>query len=121
MDAIPDVAVNGSLTHRLPHNLNLSFNGVDSESVLTELRDIALSSGSACSSAAPEASHVLQAMGLDEGRVKSAIRFGLGRNTTAEEIDYVVDRVTETVNRLRQQSPRYRMGQQATTATPMEH
>ncbi|GAB4328257.1 MAG: IscS subfamily cysteine desulfurase [Candidatus Zixiibacteriota bacterium] len=123
LDEIPDAFVNGTLSPRLPHNLNVSFAGVDSESVLTEMRDVALSSGSACSSAVPEASHVLAALGYDAARIKAAIRFGLGRSNTHDEIAYVVDRLADTVRRLRQASPRRRMDEQnppSETVTTME-
>ncbi|MBD3299469.1 MAG: aminotransferase class V-fold PLP-dependent enzyme [candidate division Zixibacteria bacterium] len=122
MERIPDVVLNGAESPRLPHNLNLSFAGMDSESVLTEMRDIALSSGSACSSAEPEASHVLRALGYDEARVKSSIRFGLGRANTSDEVDYVVEQLVDTVNRLRRASPRYRVDQhrEANHLTTME-
>ncbi len=114
MERIPDVVLNGAENPRLPHNLNLSFAGVDSESVLTDIRDIALSSGSACSSAEPEASHVLRALGYDQPRVKSAIRFGLGRANTRDEVSYVVEQLEDTISRLRQASPRYRVDQHRT-------
>ena len=102
---LEQVWVNGSMEHRLPHNLNLSFGGVDSESLLMALHDVALSSGSACTSATVEPSHVLRALGIGEERAHSAIRFGLGRFNTAEEIDYVAGRVVGQVRRLRELSP----------------
>lgn len=121
---IPDCELNGSATHRLPNNLNVSFMGTDSESVLTEMRDVALSAGSACSSAEPESSHVLRALGLREDRIKSAIRFGLGRSNTREEVDTVVEKLALVIQRLRSASPLYRMKQQEDTpvdASRMEH
>ncbi len=96
------ITVNGSLQQRLPGNLNLSFAGVDSESLMLGINDIAVSSGSACTSAAMEASHVLRALGAGEELAHSAIRFGLGRFTTEAEVDYVADRVVETVSQLRE-------------------
>jgi len=104
---LDQVYVNGSMEHRLPHNLNLSFAGVDSEALLMALGDLALSTGSACTSATIEPSHVLRALGVPDGRAHSAVRFGLGRFNTAEEIDYAVERVVEAVRKLRQLSPVY--------------
>jgi cysteine desulfurase len=95
------VFVNGSMEHRLPGNLNVSFAGVDSDALLMNLRDLALSSGSACTSATVEPSHVLKALGADDARIRSAVRFGLGRFHTEEEIDYAAARVTEAVRKLR--------------------
>ena len=96
-----DVTVNGSQTARLPHNLNVSFGGVDGATLLMSLTDIALSSGAACSSASAEPSHVLRAIGVPDGLAKASLRFGLSRFTTAEEVDYVVGRVSEVVAGLR--------------------
>jgi cysteine desulfurase len=95
------VEINGSLEQRLPGNLNLSFAGVNAETLLMSLPDVALSTGSACSSAVAEPSHVLRAIGAGEDLAKSSVRFGLGRFNTAEEIDSVARRVIESVNRLR--------------------
>jgi cysteine desulfurase len=106
---LDEVCVNGSMEHRLPNNLNMSFAYVEAESLMMGLNDVALSSGSACSSATPEPSHVLRALGLGEDLAHSAIRFGLGRFTTEEEIDYVAGRVVETVRRLRELSPLYEL------------
>jgi hypothetical protein len=87
---------------RLPGNLNLSFEHVDGETLLVSMKDdLALSSGSACTSASPEPSHVLRALDLDEEAVRSSVRFGLGRFNTAEEVDYAIAQVVETINRLR--------------------
>jgi cysteine desulfurase len=102
MDEIDGVTLNGSDTHRLPHNLNLSFAGVDGEALLTELPDVALSTGSACSTAQPEASHVLKAMGLTDQQVRSSVRFGLSRFNTREEVAFVAKRIAEAVRKLRQ-------------------
>ncbi len=101
------VSVNGSLEHRLPNNLNVSFADVDGESLLMGLDDVAVSSGSACTTDVPEPSHVLRALGVREKLAHSSLRFGLGRFTTEEEIDYAMERVTGVVNRLRQLSPQY--------------
>ena len=93
---IPDI--------RLPGNLNVSFDRIDGETLLSNLGDLVLSSGSACSSAQPEPSHVLESLKLDEERVRSSIRFGLGRFNTNEEIDYAIDQIADTVKRLRAMS-----------------
>ncbi len=99
------VEVNGSLERRLPNNLNLSFAHVEAEALMLSMRDVAVSSGSACTSASLHSSHVLRAMGVPEDLAHGSIRFGLGRFTTAEEIDYVVRQVTSQVRRLRAASP----------------
>lgn len=101
------VTVNGSLEQRLPHNLNVSFAGVEGESLLVGLDDVAVSSGAACSSASPslEPSHVLRAIGIPHDLARASLRFGLGRWTTVEEIDYAADKVGSLVTRLRQLSP----------------
>lgn len=104
---LPDVSVNGSMTHRLPHSLSLSFAHVDGESLMMGINDVAVSSGSACTSANIEASYVLKALGLNDDLAHSSIRFGLGRFNTEEEVDYVANRVVETVKRLRELSPLY--------------
>jgi cysteine desulfurase len=92
---------NGHPTQRLPGNLNVSFGYVNGEALMMALRDVAVSAGSACNSAQPEPSHVLLAMGLDEDMARASLRFGLGRFTTAEEIDFAIDLVTREVSRLR--------------------
>jgi cysteine desulfurase len=101
------VHINGSREHRLPGNLNASFADVDGESLLLGINDIAVSSGSACTSATLEPSYVLKAIGLGEELAHSSIRFGLGRFTTQEEVDYAGDKVAEVVTRLRELSPTY--------------
>jgi cysteine desulfurase len=100
--SIENVAVNGSEISRLPNNLNISFAGIDGEALLTELPEVALSTGSACSAAQPEASHVLKAMGLSDQQVRSSVRFGLGRFNTEDEVTFVAKRIAEVVRRLRQ-------------------
>ncbi len=97
--------MNGSLEHRLPGNLNVSFAGVSAETLLMSLPEVALSTGSACSSAVAEPSHVLRSLGLGEERTRSAVRFGIGRSNTAEEIDFVARRLIESVQRLRAFTP----------------
>jgi cysteine desulfurase len=100
-------AVNGSMSHRLPNNLNLSFSGVEGDALLMGINDVAVSSGSACTSAMIEPSYVLRALGVSDDLSHSSIRFGLGRFNTEEEVNYVADRVVETVKRLRDLSPLY--------------
>jgi cysteine desulfurase len=112
MDEIPEVYVNGSLEQRLPGNLNISFAYVEGESLLMGISDIAVSSGSACTSASLEPSYVLKALGVGEELAHSSIRFGLGRFNTDEEVDYTIGRVNEAVNRLRELSPLWEMVQE---------
>jgi cysteine desulfurase len=112
MDEIQDVYVNGSLEKRLPGNLNVSFAYVEGESLLMGIDDIAVSSGSACTSASLEPSYVLKALGVGEELAHSSIRFGLGRFNTEEEVDYTINRVNEAVNRLRELSPLWEMVQE---------
>jgi cysteine desulfurase len=104
---IDRVRVNGSQQQRLPGNLNMTFEHVDSETLMMGLKDVALSSGSACTSAKIEPSHVLRALGLDEEAAHSSIRFGLGRFNTEEEVDYVAERLIDVVKKLRELSPAY--------------
>jgi cysteine desulfurase len=101
---VPAVRLNGHPTRRLPGNLNLSFRDVDGEALMMAMRHVAVSSGSACSSANPEPSHVLLAMGLDEDMARASLRFGLGRFTTPEEIDQASGAVALAVARLREKS-----------------
>jgi cysteine desulfurase len=104
---LAEVYINGSMMHRLPHNLNVSFANVEGESLLMGINDVAVSSGSACTSARVEPSYVLRALGVDEDLAHSSIRFGLGRFNTQEEVDYVIGRMVEVVGRLRELSPLY--------------
>ena len=104
-DRLDGVIVNGSLKARLPHNLNVSFAGIEGESLLVGLDDVAVSSGAACTSVNPEPSHVLNAIGVSDELARASLRFGLGRTTTQEEIDYAIDKVAGLVTRLRQLSP----------------
>jgi cysteine desulfurase len=112
MDEMPEVYVNGSLEHRLPGNLNVSFAYVEGESLLMGISDVAVSSGSACTSASLEPSYVLKALGVGEDLAHSSIRFGLGRFNTEEEVDYTIGRVNEAVSRLRELSPLWEMVQE---------
>jgi len=107
-ERLDEVYLNGHPTMRLPGNLNISFAYVEGESLIMGLKDVAVSSGSTCTSATLEPSHVLKAMGVKDNLAHSSIRFGLGRFNTAEEVDYVPGRVAEEVLRLRQLSPAYR-------------
>ncbi|PSH03730.1 MAG: IscS subfamily cysteine desulfurase [Acidobacteria bacterium] len=106
---LDEVYVNGSLEHRLPGNLNMSFAYVEGESLLMGINDIAVSSGSACTSATLEPSYVLKALGAGDEMAHSSIRFGVGRFNTQAEVDYVAAKVVEVVKRLRELSPLYEM------------
>jgi cysteine desulfurase len=101
--------VNGSREHRLPHTTNISFKYVEGEGLMMGIKDIACSSGSACTSASLEPSYVLKSLGLDDELAHSSIRFGLGRFTKDEEIDFAIDLVTKAVNKLRDMSPLWEM------------
>jgi cysteine desulfurase len=103
--------VNGSLEHRLPGNLNISFAYVEGEAMLMGMKDVAVSSGSACTSASLEPSYVLRSLGVEEELAHTSIRFGLGRFNTEEEVDYVVEMVSAKVKKLRELSPLYEMAQ----------
>jgi cysteine desulfurase len=106
--ALDEVSVNGHPTQRLPGNLNMSFAYVEGESLLMALKEIAVSTGSACTSASLEPSYVLRAIGVPDELAHTSIRFGLGRFNTEEEVDFTVGRVTQEVNRLREISPLYK-------------
>jgi cysteine desulfurase len=111
-ERLDEVYLNGHPTERLPGNLNVSFAYVEGESLLMGISDIAVSSGSACTSATLEPSYVIRALGTDEELAHSSIRFGLGRFNTEEEVDYVTDRVSKEVKRLREMSPLYEMAKE---------
>jgi cysteine desulfurase len=108
---VSETYVNGSMAHRLPGNLNISFAFVEGESLLMALKDVAVSSGSACTSASLEPSYVLRALGVSEELAHTSIRFGIGRFSTEGEVDYVIDLVTRSVERLRALSPLWEMHQ----------
>jgi cysteine desulfurase len=108
---LDELYINGSMEHRLPHNLNISFAYVEGEAMLMGLKDIAVSSGSACTSASLEPSYVLRALGVEEELAHTSIRFGLGRFNTEEEVDFVIDLVATKVEKLRELSPLYEMAQ----------
>jgi len=109
---VPHVVLNGDPVHRYPGNVNLSFAYVEGESLLMALKNIAVSSGSACTSASLEPSYVLRAIGLDEELAHTSIRFGIGRFTTQEEVDFAVDLCVRHVERLREMSPLWEMVQE---------
>ncbi len=106
---LEETYINGSMEHRLPHNLNMSFAYVEGESLLMGINDIAVSSGSACTSATLEPSYVLKALGLGDDLAHTSIRFGIGRFNTEEEIDYTANKMIQVVNKLRELSPLWEM------------
>jgi len=108
-DALDYVFLNGHPTERLPNNLNLSFGYVEGESLMMGISEIAVSSGSACTSASLEPSYVLRAMGVGDELAHSSVRFGFGRYTTMEEVNYAADKIIDAVKRLREMSPLYEM------------
>ena len=120
MANVPEILLNGHIEQRLPGNLNISFTFVEGESLLMALRDVAVSSGSACTSASLEPSYVLRSIGLEDENAHSSIRFGIGRFNTEEEIDYVADLVIESVGRLRQMSPLWEMHQDGIDLSKIE-
>jgi cysteine desulfurase len=112
MSELDEVYLNGHPLRRLSGNLNLSFAFVEGESLLMGLKDVAVSSGSACTSATLEPSYVLKALGVGEDLAHTSIRFGLGRFNTEEEVEYVCERVVHEVRRLRDMSPLYEMAKE---------
>ncbi len=106
---LDSLQINGSVQHRLPGNLNISFNFVEGEALMMAIKDVAVSSGSACTSASLEPSYVLHSMGIGDELAHSSIRFGIGRFNTEEEVDYVADLVIGRVKKLRDMSPLYEM------------
>ena len=117
---LDEVFINGDLERRVPGNLNMSFAYVEGESLLMGIEDIAVSSGSACTSASLEPSYVLKALGVGEDLAHTSIRFGIGRFNTEDEVDYVADRVVETVKRLRDLSPLYEMAKEGIDLTKVK-
>ena len=117
---LDELYINGSMEHRLPHNLNVSFAYVEGESLLMGINDVAVSSGSACTSASLEPSYVLKALGAGDDLAHSSIRFGLGRWSTEEEVDYVVEKLTTVVRRLREMSPLYEMVKEGVDLSKMQ-
>jgi len=116
---LDEVFINGSMEHRLPNNLNMSFAYVEGESLLMGINDIAVSSGSACTSATLEPSYVLKALGVGEDLAHTSIRFGLGRFNTEEEVDYVTDKMVTVVKKLRDLSPLYEMAKEGIDISKM--
>jgi cysteine desulfurase len=117
---LDEVFVNGSMEHRLPNNLNMSFAYVEGESLLMGINDIAVSSGSACTSATLEPSYVLKALGVGEDLAHTSIRFGLGRFNTEEEVDYVTEKMVQVVTKLRELSPLYEMAKEGIDISKMK-
>jgi cysteine desulfurase len=117
---LSDVHLNGHPAERLPHNLNLSFAYVEGEALMMGITDVAVSSGSACTSSSLEPSYVLRAVGISDDLAHTSLRFGLGRATTEEEIDYVAGRLGEVVTRLRELSPLYEMARQGVDLSKVE-
>lgn len=109
LQTIEETYVNGDLTHRVPHNLNISFNYVEGESLIMAVKDIAVSSGSACTSASLEPSYVLRALGRSDELAHSSIRFSLGRFTTEADVDYTIDLMKSKIGKLRELSPLWEM------------
>ena len=112
LSEIEEVYVNGDLKQRVPHNLNMSFNYVEGESLIMAVKDIAVSSGSACTSASLEPSYVLRALGRSDELAHSSIRFSIGRFTTEEDIDYTVALMKSKIGKLRELSPLWEMFQE---------
>jgi cysteine desulfurase len=117
---LDEVYINGTTEHRLPNNLNISFAYVEGESLLMGINDIAVSSGSACTSATLEPSYVLKALGAGDDLAHSSIRFGLGRFNTEEEVDYVAAKVIDVVKKLRELSPLYEMAKEGIDLTKVQ-
>ena len=105
----PDVVMNGSLDHRLANNINMSFPGLDAETLIIKMKGIACSTGSACSSANLEPSHVLKAIGLKNEMAHSSIRFSLGRFNTKSEIQSAIQEINKTVTLIKEKSTHYQM------------
>ena len=118
--ALDETFINGSQTHRLPNNLNISFAYVEGESLLMGINDVAVSSGSACTSATLEPSYVLKALGAGDDLAHSSIRFGIGRFNTEEEIDYTAEKVISVVKKLRELSPLYEMVKEGIDLTKVQ-
>ena len=117
---LTDIYLNGNSEHRLPNTLNVSFLYVEGESMMMGMSDIAVSSGSACTSASLEPSYVLRGLGVGDDLAHSSIRFSLGRFTTDEDIDYTIEKVIEAVNHLREMSPLYEMAQEGVDLSKVE-
>jgi cysteine desulfurase len=118
--SLDECYINGTMEHRLPNNLNISFAYVEGESLLMGINEIAVSSGSACTSATLEPSYVLKALGAGDDLAHSSIRFGLGRFNTEEEVDYVAAKVIDVVKKLRELSPLYEMHKEGIDLTKVQ-
>jgi cysteine desulfurase len=112
LSQIEEVYLNGDLDHRVPHNLNVSFNYVEGESLIMAIKELAVSSGSACTSASLEPSYVLRALGRNDELAHSSIRFTIGRFTTEKDIDFAVDLLKARVGKLRDMSPLWEMAKE---------
>jgi cysteine desulfurase len=111
-ESLKDIYLNGDLKHRYPGNLNISFAYVEGESLIMSVKQLAVSSGSACTSASLEPSYVLRALGVDEELAHTSLRIGIGRFTTESEIDYAAETIIKAVNKLREMSPLWEMVQE---------
>jgi cysteine desulfurase len=120
LSGMPEVYLNGDMERRVPHNLNASFNFVEGESLIMAVKDIAVSSGSACTSASLEPSYVLRALGRSDELAHSSIRFTIGRFTTEADIDYTIDLMKRKVEKLRELSPLWEMHQDGVDISKIE-
>lgn len=120
LDGIPDVFLNGDREHRWPGNINLSFAYVEGESMIMAIKDLAVSSGSACTSASLEPSYVLRSLGVSEELAHTSIRFGVGRFTTDEEVDYAINLIKNSIDKLREMSPLWEMVQEGVDLSKIE-
>ncbi|WP_155717033.1 aminotransferase class V-fold PLP-dependent enzyme, partial [Burkholderia stagnalis] len=120
LSQIEETYVNGDMEHRIPHNLNISFNFVEGESLIMAIKDVAVSSGSACTSASLEPSYVLRALGRNDELAHSSIRFTVGRFTTEQEVDYVVNLLNSKIAKLRELSPLWEMHQEGIDLSTIE-
>ncbi|AOJ13818.1 IscS subfamily cysteine desulfurase [Burkholderia vietnamiensis] len=120
LSQIEETYVNGDMEHRVPHNLNISFNFVEGESLIMAIKDVAVSSGSACTSASLEPSYVLRALGRNDELAHSSIRFTVGRFTTEEEVDFVIDLLNSKIAKLRELSPLWEMHQEGIDLSTIE-
>jgi len=109
---LPDIYLNGDLDHRIPGNLNVSFAYVEGEGLMMGIKELAVSSGSACTSASLEPSYVLRALGVEEELAHTSLRLGLGRFSTEADVDYAVEHIVQAVLRLRAMSPLWEMAQE---------
>lgn len=120
MKRLPEVYLNGDLERRIPGNLNISFAYVEGEGLMMGIKDLAVSSGSACTSASLEPSYVLRALGVGEDLAHTSLRIGLGRFTTEQEVDYAIERIASEVERLRDMSPLWEMAQEGIDISSIE-